>query len=101
MTGSYKELLAQRAALEAQIEQARNAEIGEAIANVRTIVAEFGLTVADIFSSGRGGVRANAGVKVAAKYRNPETGQTWTGRGKPPVWIAGKDRAQFEIPQTA
>lgn len=26
--------------------------------------------------------------KVAPKYRNPKTGETWTGRGRRPVWIA-------------
>jgi len=33
----------------------------------------------------------------APKYRNPETGETWTGRGKPPLWIRDKDREQFKI----
>ena len=41
------------------------------------------------------------GTKVAAKYRNPaNTAETWTGRGKPPAWIAGvskEDRAQYLI----
>ena len=33
------------------------------------------------------------------KYRDPATGSTWTGRGKPPKWIASaKDRAAFLIP---
>ncbi len=34
---------------------------------------------------------------VAIKYRDPETNKTWTGRGKPPLWIAGKDREQFLV----
>ena len=34
---------------------------------------------------------------VAAKFRNPETGQTWSGRGREPVWIKGKDREEFRI----
>ena len=42
---------------------------------------------------------------VPAKYRHPENGQTWTGRGKAPRWIteaeaAGRNRAEFLI-QTA
>ncbi|THJ46770.1 H-NS histone family protein [Burkholderia sp. LS-044] len=31
------------------------------------------------------------------KYRDPETGATWSGRGRPPAWIDGKDRVPFEI----
>lgn len=27
---------------------------------------------------------------VAPKYRDPETGETWSGRGKPPTWMAAK-----------
>jgi DNA-binding protein H-NS len=27
------------------------------------------------------------GVKVAPKYRNPQTGETWAGRGATPRWL--------------
>src|SRR5260370_5002364 len=27
-------------------------------------------------------------------YRDPATGQTWTGRGKPPKWIQNQDRSE-------
>jgi DNA-binding protein H-NS len=30
-------------------------------------------------------------------YRNPETDATWSGFGRIPGWIAGKDREQFRI----
>lgn len=33
-----------------------------------------------------------------AKYRDPKTGATWSGRGRAPVWIANaKDRSRFSI----
>ncbi len=35
--------------------------------------------------------------KVAPKYRNPEDGSTWTGRGKAPLWIKDQDRTKFLI----
>jgi DNA-binding protein H-NS len=36
--------------------------------------------------------------KQPAKYRNPETGATWSGRGPAPAWLAGeKDRSKFLI----
>ncbi len=36
----------------------------------------------------------------AAKYRNPETGETWSGRGRMPKWLAlaegqGRHREEF------
>lgn len=97
---SYKELVQQREALDQAIAQARQAELAQAINQAKSLVAEFGLTADDIFGGAkargaRGG--AKAGGKVAPKYRNPATGDTWTGRGKAPRWIDGKDRAQFLI----
>jgi len=40
--------------------------------------------------------------KVPVKYRHPDTGETWTGRGKAPRWITaveaeGKKREDFLI----
>lgn len=34
---------------------------------------------------------------MSTKYRDAETGKIWSGRGKPPQWIAGKDRQPFEV----
>lgn len=95
---SYKELLAQRDALERQIAEARNNEIASAINQIRQLVADYGLTQLDVFPAGRGArTPSKKSGSVAPKYRDPATGQTWTGRGKPPRWIAGHDRAKFEI----
>jgi len=100
MTNSYKELLKQREALEHAIASARQQELSEAVGKARELVAEFGLTVQDIFPSGRGAPKSagkSTGGKVAPKYRDPATGQTWTGRGKAPKWIDGQDRTKFLI----
>jgi DNA-binding protein H-NS len=90
------QLLAQKAALEAQIEAARKAENAEAITKAKAIIAEHGLTQQDIFgASAKRGRKASG--SVASKYRDPATGATWTGRGKAPKWIDGKDRSQFAV----
>lgn len=39
---------------------------------------------------------------VPIKYRHPDTGETWTGRGKAPRWLSnaeaeGKDREDFLV----
>ena len=93
------ELIKQREALEAQIAQVRQTELADAIGKVKALVAEFGLTAQDVFGGAKRGPKAAGTVKnpVAAKYRDAATGQTWTGRGKAPKWIEGKDRAQFVI----
>jgi len=101
MTASLKDLLAQREALEKAIADARQAEISSAVQKVRELVAQHGLTVQDVFpgrssrAAGKGAAKSTG--KVAAKYRDPATGQTWTGRGKAPKWIDGQDRSRFLI----
>jgi DNA-binding protein H-NS len=45
---------------------------------------------------------AKSAKQVAPKYRHPDSGETWTGRGKPPRWLvaaegAGASREQFLI----
>ncbi|NMM87314.1 histone [Rhodococcus sp. SRB_17] len=93
---SYKELLKQREALEKQINEARHQELAGALTQVRALVEEFGLTAQDVFPAARAR-SSTSGSKVAPKYRDPATGQTWTGRGKAPKWIQNEDRAKFAI----
>lgn len=93
---TYKELLQQREALERDIAAARHNEVQEAVSKARALIADHGLSQEDVFArvTRRRGL---LGQKVAAKYRDPATGATWSGRGKPPHWIAGKDRAAFAL----
>ncbi|MDR0203534.1 MAG: H-NS histone family protein [Delftia acidovorans] len=93
MTADYKTLLRQKAELEARIAETLKTEKAGVITRVRELVEQFGLTQDDVFSTGKP-KKVSIGV---AKYRDPATGVTWTGRGKPPRWIEGKDRKSFEI----
>lgn len=44
-------------------------------------------------------VKARSGrVQVAAQYRDPASGATWSGRGTEPAWIKGRDREAFRVP---
>jgi len=97
MTATYKELLAQLKALEAQTEEARKPELADTVAKVRELIDQYGLTAEDVFPPARkkGGTTSST---VAPKYRDPATGATWTGRGKAPKWIAGQDKEKFAIP---
>ncbi|MDR0215998.1 MAG: H-NS histone family protein [Comamonas sp.] len=95
-THSYKDLLAQRAALEQQIANARKAEVADVVQKIRGLVEAFGLTQDDVFPPARQKQKRETGA-VAPKYRDPVTGQTWSGRGKPPNWIKDQERSKFEI----
>ena len=97
---TLQELIAQKEALEKQIQEQRHSELSEAVGKVKALIAEFGLTQEDIF----GGVRAakkdkveGVKAKVAAKYRDPVSGKEWSGRGISPKWLQGKNKADFLI----
>ena len=118
MAKSLSDLLAQKAALEKQIADFQKEKRGDAIAKVKAMMAEYGLTAADI-AGAKVAAKAPApaaaapaaaaakkskaaGKKVAAKYRNPATGDTWSGRGLKPKWLVaamatGKSLADFTI----
>lgn len=97
---TYKELIAQRNALDAQIEAARTQEVGAAIARIRELMVQYGLTPEDIVVKRRG---RKPGSKNAVRkgtlpslYQDPKTGKTWSGRGRAPAWL-GKNRERFRI----
>ena len=84
------DLIAQKAALEQKIAEARREARAGAIAQIQSLMAEHGLTAADL--GGRTpapatAVRSRKGRKVPAKYRDPATGTTWSGRGLQPKWL--------------
>lgn len=100
---SLSELLAQKAALEQKILETQRAERADAIAKVRALMSEYGLTLADLGSRPSAAPRKAAGSsKVAAKYRNAATGDTWSGRGLQPKWLraelaAGRKLEDFAV----
>ena len=93
---TVKELMVQKEALDKALAEARETELADAIAKVLAIVSEYELTAIDIF--GKSGLKASGKkkAKVAAKYRD-QNGNEWTGRGRTPIWIQGKDRTKFLI----
>jgi DNA-binding protein H-NS len=103
---TYKELLAQRAELEKQIEETRSLELADAIARTKELIAEYGLTATDCGFRLGGAAAAMAAAKprstVPVKYRGPN-GETWSGRGKAPNWLTSlethqdRDRDEFLV----
>ncbi|WP_043009050.1 H-NS family nucleoid-associated regulatory protein [Comamonas testosteroni] len=92
MTQTLKELEASLAALDAKITSARKAESAAALNKIHELVGQFGFTVQQLFPIGSSDKK-----KREPKYRDAESGATWTGIGKPPSWIAGKNREDFAI----
>jgi DNA-binding protein H-NS len=92
---SYKDLLVQREQLDKQIKEAIAREKIDGITKAKLIIEQYNLSASDLFSR-KAGVKIT-GNKVAPKYRNPANGETWTGRGKAPKWIEGRDRSNYLI----
>ena len=95
---TYAEIQAKIQELTQQAEELRRSERADGIAQVRELMDQFGLTVEDL----QAGPARRKSASVAAKYRNPETGKTWSGRGRTPTWLsdaeaAGQGRDQFLI----
>ncbi len=84
---SLQDLLAQRADIEKKIADVQREARADAVAKVRAMMAEQGLTAADISGKAGSTRAAKPASKVAAKYRNAATGETWSGRGLQPKWL--------------
>lgn len=103
---TYKQLLAQKEALEAQLAEVRANEVSGVIDQIRTLMEQYGLSVEDMQGKRRRGRPAGSGAAVAAKeplppkYRDPKTGKTWSGRGRMPAWL-GKNPKRFLIEEAA
>ena len=94
---SVEELTAEREKLDAEIKAKQDAEKASVIAQIKQVAETYGVT-ADELVEAMGGLKSKRkGVKAKPKYRDPATGVIWSGRGKEPAWIKGKNRDQFLI----
>ncbi|MFM0516609.1 MULTISPECIES: H-NS histone family protein [Caballeronia] len=115
---TLKQMQAKLKKLQAQAEQLIAKRAQAVLDDIRAMMERHGLTTADIDKHGKKIKRAakpkvalpapagrhKAMTKLAkkgklpAKYRNPKTGETWSGWARPPAWIANvKDRSKFLI----
>jgi DNA-binding protein H-NS len=108
---TYSEMMAQIEDLRKQAERQRKEEYSSVLKTIKKQIAEYGITAEELgFGDSKAGAkkrgrkpgrpaaaakpgrkpttkRATAGKKVAPKYKD-EAGNTWTGRGKMPTWLA-------------
>ena len=117
---TYEAIQKQIAKLQAQaakMESAQGVAKKKSTAKVMALMKKLGISVEDLKGAepvkpAKGGgkpsakktPRAGNRSKVAAKYRHPDSGATWSGRGLPPKWladeiVAGKSKDHFLIHQ--
>jgi DNA-binding protein H-NS len=98
------ELLKQKADLDRQIAQYQNEGRAKAIADIQVLMAQHGLTAADLVAPARKGPKPSSDGSrkpVAAKYKDG-SGNAWSGRGLKPKWLtaalaSGKTLADFHV----
>ncbi|HZZ02683.1 H-NS histone family protein [Paraburkholderia sp.] len=88
---TYTKLVKQLAELACEMERVRRIERSGAIAEIRAQMREYGIKPSELVGRKRGGSPA------PARYLNPETEPTWTGRGPHPQWLDGKNSKHFLI----
>lgn len=97
-------LLRQQEEIAKSIAEFQAAQRAGVLGEIRALMAQHGITAADLTPTGKksssGGDKEPS--KVAAKYRDPNTGSTWTGRGLKPRWLvaaidAGHTQEEFLI----
>ena len=86
---------------EKEIEATRRQEKVDAVSKVRDLMSQYGLTIADLTTKGASKGSGTKGGKVAVKYRNAATGDTWSGRGLQPKWLKAALAAGRKIEEFA
>jgi DNA-binding protein H-NS len=89
---------------EAKVQEKTDGEREALIEDTRRRAAELGLTVQDLFgdagkSSGqkrKAGRGEKTGGALPVKYRGPQPGDQWSGRGRKPGWAKELNREQLE-----
>lgn len=103
---TYQELMSQKAALEMQaaalqeqIDKARRGEREAVLKQIRSLMAEHGIALSELGGGSgkaargpakKAAAKGGSGRKVAAKYRDPATGDSWSGRGLQPNWLKAR-----------
>lgn len=92
---TYAVIKAEIAKLERQAEALRKSEVAGVVSRIKEAIAAYGLTAADLGLGRSDRLRREERrekaparkAKGSAKYRDPASGKTWTGQGRPPAWI--------------
>ena len=99
---TVQQLTALVAAAEAKRQEKREEAVAALRAEMERKAAELGISAGELFpptprqettgqETRRRRPRSDVGAKRTAKFRNPETGEEWSGRGRTPRWLAAKE----------
>ncbi|WDD90707.1 H-NS histone family protein (plasmid) [Burkholderia sp. FERM BP-3421] len=97
---TYAILKAQLKALNDEAKAARQRELEQVLCDIRAAVERYAIAPEQIYGNHvRMRIRDGRRGPLQPKYRDPETGQTWCGRGRLPRWLVGRCREDFLVEQ--
>lgn len=88
---TYNEIRAEIMRLEKEAEEIHQREVAQVINEIKKKMSDYGISLSQL------GMKESKKKIVKPKYHNPVTGETWSGRGKAPKWIAEKNKNDFLI----
>ncbi|MDD1788187.1 H-NS family nucleoid-associated regulatory protein [Burkholderia gladioli] len=91
---SYQEYQKSTASLRQELDKIRREHAERVLQELRECIIEFGFRPEQLMPP-------PCPAKRRAKYYNPASGATWTGRGRPPDWIRDKDFSLYLLPANA
>ncbi len=94
---SVEELKLHQEEIQRKLLEKEQAEKKGVIKQITDVVHTYGITIEELIEALGGHKPKRKGVKAEIKFRDPETGDTWSGRGKEPTWMKGRKREQFLI----
>jgi DNA-binding protein H-NS len=92
-TAEISQLLQKQVALDKALSEAREKETRLALIEIVQKMREYDVSLYELMGRKPGEQPSD----LSPKYRDPDSGATWSGRGRAPQWIAGKDRERFLV----
>lgn len=98
------ELLKLQGQIEKRLKRLEADDRKKALKAAQDAAKKFGYSLGDLTEGAtqakpKAKTGGKARAKAPAKYRDPDTGKEWSGRGRRPAWIktAGDDLSKYEI----
>ncbi|MEK6354993.1 MAG: H-NS histone family protein [Burkholderia cenocepacia] len=92
---SIRELQKQLGQLNLLVEETKQQEKQAKLKQIAEDVKEYGITEIELLRAA-GFIKAKR-QKAPAKYYDPNSGNSWTGRGPQPKWLEGKNLDDYVI----
>lgn len=94
---SVAELRARQEEIQLKLKEAESKEKAAVLDQIFEVAGTYNISLEEIVERFGGLKPKRKGVAAKPKYQDPVSGATWSGRGKEPIWIRGKNRDEFTI----